>query len=114
MTNVFNETDIFKAPYLSGCFMFIRTKDLLNVGFFDESIFMYGEDTDLSRRFWNAKSYPYYYGKSIIYHQFSKGSHKSNKLLFVAIKSTLYYFNKWGWFDKKRKKINEECLNQFK
>ena len=75
---------------------------------------MYGEDTDLSRRLWLAGKYPYYYGKASITHKFAKGSHKSMKLLLVAIKASIYYFNKWGWIDSQRKVINDECLKQFK
>ncbi len=104
---------IFKYPYMSGCFMFLRSEVIQEIGLFDENIFMYGEDTDLSRRLWNNGTPPYYYGKAIIVHDFAKGSHKSIKLLWIAIKSTVYYFNKWGWIDSERKKINSECLNQF-
>lgn len=109
----FDSSEVFKCPYLSGCFMFLRVRSLKKIGLFDQGIFMYGEDTDLSRRLWIAGDYPYYYGKISIYHQFAKGSHNSLKLLIVAIRSTIYYFNKWGWFDKERYKINNECLKQF-
>ena len=108
----FPQNKIFKSPYLSGCFMFLRVEALNKIGLFDEKIFMYGEDTDLTRRLWISGNYPYYFGKSHVYHQFAKGSHNSFKLLIVAVKSTIYYFNKWGWFDKNRKKINKECLDQ--
>jgi GT2 family glycosyltransferase len=108
----FNENQIFKSPYLSGCFMFLRVDALNKIGLFDDKIFMYGEDTDLTRRLWISGNYPYYYGKSHLYHKFAKGSHNSFKLLVIAVKSTVYYFNKWGWFDGNRKKINKECLDQ--
>jgi len=35
----------------AGAFMFIRSKDLKKVGFFDEDFFFYGEDIDLCYRF---------------------------------------------------------------
>lgn len=38
------------VPYLSGCYMFLRTSVVEEIGVFDEGIFMYGEDTDLNRR----------------------------------------------------------------
>lgn len=104
---------IFQYPYMSGCFMLLRSEILKDIGFFDDNIFMYGEDTDLSRRFWINGTPPYYYGKVSIVHDFAKGSHTSKKLLWIAIKSTLYYFNKWGWFDSARKEINNDCLKQF-
>ena len=37
---------------LSGCFWLIRKDALLRVGLLDESFFMYGEDMDWCRRFW--------------------------------------------------------------
>ena len=41
---------IMDVPYLSGCFMFLRTDALKQVGLFDERFFMYPEDIDLTRR----------------------------------------------------------------
>jgi GT2 family glycosyltransferase len=98
---------IMEVPYLSGCFMFIRTEVLKKVGLFDERFFMYLEDTDLSRRIHRvAKTiyYPYVH----VSHEYGKGSYKSLKLLYYHIKSAIKYFNKYGWFfDKERKEINE-------
>ncbi len=103
---------IMEVPYLSGCFMFIRTEVLKKVGLFDERFFMYIEDTDLSRRIHRvAKTvyYPYVY----IYHDYGKGSYKSLKLLSYHIKSAIKYFNKYGWFfDKERKEINMQILKK--
>ena len=39
-----------EIPCLSGCFMFIRSAVLREVGLFDERYFMYMEDVDLCRR----------------------------------------------------------------
>jgi GT2 family glycosyltransferase len=38
---------------LTGCFWLIRKEALSRVGLLDESFFMYGEDMDWCRRFWN-------------------------------------------------------------
>ena len=103
---------IMEVPYLSGCFMFIRTEVLKKVGLFDERFFMYLEDTDLSRRIHRvAKTiyYPYVH----IYHEFGKGSYKSLKLLCYHIISAIKYFNKYGWiFEKERKEINKKILKK--
>jgi len=103
---------IMEVPYLSGCFMFIRTEVLKKVGLFDERFFMYLEDTDLSRRIHRvAKTiyYPYVH----VYHEYGKGSYKSLKLLYYHIKSAIKYFNKYGWFfDKERKEINKRILKK--
>ncbi len=97
-----NYNEIMSVPGLSGCFMFIRTGIFKEIGMFDERFFMYAEDTDLCRRI-GTKYKTMYYPEAVIYHEFAKGSYKSNKLLIVHINSAIKYFNKWGWFfDKHR------------
>lgn len=108
-----NYDKIMDVPYLSGCFMFLRTSALKEVGLFDEKIFMYGEETDLCRRLIKGGYKTIYYPFSTIYHHFEKGSHKSWRLTRIGMQSAIYYFNKWGWFfDKERKKINRETLKK--
>lgn len=103
-----------EVPSLSGCFMFMRVDVLREVGGFDERFFMYAEDLDLCRRIGEVSKTMYYPGASI-YHAYGKGSYKNKKLLKYHICSVIKYFNKWGWFfDKKRRRINKECLLQLK
>lgn len=103
-----NYDSIAQIPYLSGCFMFLNIKALEQIGLFDEKIFLYGEDCDLSRRIYESSFENIYYPATSIKHLFAKGSHKDQKLMFIAIKSSFYYFKKWGWLlDKKRKIINK-------
>jgi len=98
---------IMNVPYLSGCFMFLRCSILEEVGLFDENIFMYLEDVDLNRRIHSTYK-TIFFPKVDIFHEYTKGSYKSKKLLMEHIKSAIYYFNKWGWFfDKERKIINK-------
>jgi GT2 family glycosyltransferase len=98
---------IMNVPSLSGCFMFLRSDVLKEIGLFDESFFMYLEDVDLNRRI-HEKYKTIFYPKVQIYHEYAKDSYKKKKLLIYHIKSAINYFNKWGWiFDKKRFKIND-------
>ncbi|EDM37179.1 putative lipopolysaccharide biosynthesis glycosyltransferase [Pedobacter sp. BAL39] len=92
---------IYNIPYLSGCFMFLRTNTLKKVGLFDDRIFMYIEDADLTRRFLQH-SKTAYYPEAIVYHHFAKGSHKNWKLTWYSIHGAFIYFNKWGWFKTKK------------
>lgn len=104
---------IMNVPYLSGCFMFLRTSVIEEIGDFDEHIFMYGEDTDLNRRIYQ-KYQTIYYPKVSIIHNHEKGSHKNMKLLIIHIKAAIYYFNKWGWiFDKERRIINKQTIEKY-
>jgi len=89
---------IFNVPYLSGCFMFFRMNALNEIGYFDERIFMYIEDADITRRMllkYNTIYYPF----AEVYHHFEKGSHKSYRLMMYSIHGAIVYFNKWGWFN---------------
>ena len=101
---------IMNVPYLSGCFMFLRTEVLKEVGIFDDTFFMYLEDTDLSRRI-HIKYKTMYYPEVSIYHEFGRGSYKNKKLLMYHIRYAIKYFNKWGWFfDNERDQINQDTL----
>lgn len=103
-----------EVPYLSGCFMFIRVAVLKEVGLFDERFFMYPEDIDLTRRIHKKYKTIFYPFVSVI-HAHEQGSYKSKKLLWIHITNMVKYFNKWGWFfDKERKMINQTILHQLK
>jgi GT2 family glycosyltransferase len=84
-------------PYLSGCFMFIKTNIFEQVGLFDDRIFMYIEDADLTRRIIQVADNAYY-PEAVVYHHFEKGSHKNWRLMWYSIHGAFVYFNKWGWF----------------
>lgn len=87
---------IFDIPYLSGCFMFFRTTSLNKVGLFDERIFMYLEDADITRRFLDI-SRTVYYPNATVYHHYAGLTHKSWKYKWITVQSAVTYFNKWGW-----------------
>lgn len=100
---------IMDVPFLSGCFMFLRTEALRKVGLFDEQIFLYTEDVDLSRRI--HKHYrTVFYPHATIYHYHQRGSYKNTRLLLHNINSAIKYFNKWGWIDEERRTINQNAL----
>jgi GT2 family glycosyltransferase len=104
---------IMDVPFLSGCFMFLRTEALQKVGFFDERFFLYTEDTDLTRRI--HKLYrTIYYPEATIFHHHGRGSYKELNLLCCNMLSAIKYFNKWGWFnDADRDLINRQTLMKF-
>lgn len=103
---------LMDVPYLSGCFMFIRTSAFKKAGCFDERFFMYLEDTDLSRRI-NQHCRTVYYPEAAVYHAYQKGSYKNKRLLYYHVSSAIKYFNKWGWFfDKQRNEINRKTLDR--
>ena len=107
-------TKVMNVPYLSGCFMFFRTKALQEVGLFDERFFMYMEDVDLARRM-HSKYNTIFLPTISIYHEYEKASYKNIKSLKMHLKSSIQYFNKWGWFlDKERNQINTKAVQVIK
>lgn len=104
---------IMDVPYLSGCFMFLRTEALKKVGLFDERFFMYPEDIDLTRRIHRNYRTVFYPEVSIIHHH-AQSSYLNLKMLFIHTFNMIKYFNKWGWvFDNERREVNEETFKQF-
>ena len=100
-------------PYLSGCFMFLRNSVLRQTSFFDERIFMYIEDADLTRRI-HQQHRTLFFPAVQVYHHYHKGSYKNLRLMLYNIHGAVIYFNKWGWiFDSERKKINKRVIQDY-
>lgn len=103
---------MLNVPFLSGCFMFLRTDALRKVGLFDERFFMYGEDIDLSRRI-HTHYKTIYLPSELIVHVHKAESYRNRRMLLIHIQNIVRYFNKWGWiFDKERRIINKKALQQ--
>jgi GT2 family glycosyltransferase len=95
-----------EIPCLSGCFMFIRSAVLREVGLFDERYLMYMEDVDLCRRI-GAKYKTVFYPTVAVTHGYTKGSYRDPKLLKYHLQSAFKYFWKWGWVcDPERDRLN--------
>lgn len=104
---------LMNVPYLSGCFMLLRTQAAEEVRLFDERFFMYPEDMDLTRRIHRNYLTVYYPHASII-HNHEKASYKSLRMLWIHIVNMCRYFNKWGWFcDKERKLFNQTAIDEY-
>jgi GT2 family glycosyltransferase len=106
-------SQIMDVPYLSGCFMFLRTNALKEIGLFDERFFMYPEDIDLTRRIHRKYRTVFYPEVSIIHHH-SQESYTNLRMLWIHTINMIKYYNKWGWiFDKERKEVNRKISQQF-
>lgn len=87
---------IIEVPIVSGCFMLLRKKYLDEIGYFDENLFMYFEDYDLTIRM-SQKYKTILYPNVNIYHYWTRGAHKSIKLALIFAQSAFYFFGKHGW-----------------
>lgn len=106
--------EIIDVPILSGCFIFVKTDVLKEIGGFDKRYFMYMEDYDLCRRI-GQKYRTVFYPEAEIIHEHGKASYKSRKMMMLHVNSAIKYFNKWGWFfDKERKEKNMKCMRKYK
>jgi len=100
------------VPYLSGCFMLLRTEAVLKARLFDERYFMYPEDIDLTRTI-HRDYLTLYYPAVTIVHDHARASYHNWKMTWIHIKEMCKYFNKWGWvFDKERMEFNATCLRE--
>ena len=107
-----DHTRPINAPYLSGCFMLLRTEALLKAGLFDERFFMYPEDIDLTRRI-HRDFLTLYYPSETIVHAHRQASYHSIRMLWIHAVNMIRYFNKWGWImDKEREAFNKLVLNR--
>ena len=105
MNDVFKNkkiTEPIQVDWLMGSAMMVRKSDLEKVGIFDERFFMYFEDVDWSRRFWENNLKVIYFPQAVMYHYHFQSSKKSslfNSLLTkyarIHIKSAMKYFVKY-------------------
>ena len=101
------------VPYLSGCFMLLRTEAVQKARLFDERYFMYPEDIDLTRTI-HRDYLTLYYPAITIVHNHKKASYQSWRMLWVHIVNMCRYFNKWGWlFDAERRQFNTETEKSY-
>ena len=91
------------AGWIMGSAMFTRREAIESVGPMDTRFFMYMEDVDWCRRFWEAGWKVAYVPDAKLYHYHGKGSAKGgvfrallvNRLTWYHIKSAIKYFLKY-------------------
>ena len=92
--------------------MLFRVSALKTVGLFDENIFMYCEDIDITRRMHN-KFITLYFPGATITHDHARESYKNYRMLFIHMKNAARYFNKWGWVnDPIRVSTNKQTIDE--
>jgi len=100
----FDHNSTRPVDWIMGSAMFVRGEALKQEGLFDDRFWMYAEDSDLCRRFWEAHWPVYYVHDIVIQHWHGRGSAKvpgvfralvKNKLARVHLISWLKYMWKW-------------------
>ncbi len=97
----FDHQSTREVNWLLGSFLFCRAKALKQVGLFDERFFIYFEDTDLCRRFWQKDWLVVYYPEAKIIHNHLRQSAEVPWYKFLWHKPTRYHIASWLKYLKK-------------
>jgi len=91
------------VDWLLGACLIVSRPALAKVGYLDERYFLYVEDTDWCRRFWQAGWQVYYMAEIELVHFHERLSAQGSlwqsffsKITWIHIASWLKYFKKWG------------------
>ena len=93
-----------KNMYIAGADMFVRKNTFFDVGMFDENIFMYYEEPDLTRRIrnYNNEAKIEFCNKYKMIHLEKKSTPQSLNVLDYEFDSAIYYGKKYGLDYKKK------------
>lgn len=84
-----------RVDYIQGSFMFISASDFNEVGGFDTNLFLYYEESDLSRRLLKQKGKLTYLYPALTYIHYKSASIEKNLAIKTELKiSLLYYMRK--------------------
>lgn len=103
MKDVADPQSPLPAEWIIGSALFVKRETALAIGPMDDRFFMYMEDVDWCRRFWEQGLKVVYYPNCFAYHYHAKGSAKGgflgsllfNKLTWYHIESAVKYFWKY-------------------
>jgi GT2 family glycosyltransferase len=84
----------FDIEFCSGCFMFVRTALLKELGGFDERFFMYFEDADLTRQIRRRARAVYAPGFQVV-HAWVRAGRRQLKYFVIQVVSMMKYMAKW-------------------
>lgn len=105
-----NDDEIHEIEILSGAYMWLRKKVLDEIGYLDETFFMYGEDIDLSYRVTQAGYKNYYFPKARIIHYKGESTKKSSiNYVFVFYNAMIIFAKKH--FSSKNAKLFSLLIN---
>lgn len=99
----YDHNTVKAVDWIIGSAILVERKKALEIGPMDDRFFMYMEDVDWCRRFWEKGYKVVYYPEIFVYHYHGKGSAKGgflgsllfNRLTWYHIESALKYFWKY-------------------
>lgn len=112
-----DHSKVQEVDWIFGACMMVRGKTVAEVGIMDERYFLYFEDMDWCRRFWEKGWKVCYYPKAqmIHYHRRDSATHSGFWALFnqatrIHIKSAIKYFIKYFGIPKPRQEKKKQEL----
>lgn len=126
--------NVKKINFISGCYMCIRLKDIKKLGYLDERIFIYMDDTEYCARAVKLNLKLIYIPGSVIYHKARGEGQRSPRMIYYSIKNRklliseyfgiiakIYFelvliYKRIFWFFNNRKYYNilEKALKDYK
>jgi GT2 family glycosyltransferase len=117
--NDFDRQETRDVDWLLGAVLMVQYAALKKVGLFDEKYFLYFEDTDWCRRFWQAGYRVVYFTGATMVHCHERASAQVwwmlgllNRTARSHIKSCFHYFRKWGIKPIKHEDFGEKIISQ--
>lgn len=92
-----------RVNFMTGCCMLLHTNIIKKIGYFDESFFMYYEDTDLSLRMYENDVNMLYVPYTHIWHRVQNRKDKQYKIYYMTR-------NRLLWIKKHRKCFKKGCI----
>ena len=92
----FKHDVLSRVDVLAGCFLMVRREALNQVGLLDERFFIYSEDVDWSRRFWNAGwEVVFFPDAQAIHYRGGSSSNAPTKFAIEQDRAMLQYWEKY-------------------
>lgn len=115
ITKLCNQLDVYldRYMYVAGANMFVRKEDFLKCGQFDENIFMYYEEPDITNRLHAIGKYTAYFKNKKIIH-LEGGTSLGNEVALRRRLDSAIYFNKKYSINPRHVLLRELRLNRLK
>lgn len=101
-----SKDETHEVEILSGAFMLMRKKVLDQIGYLDETFFMYGEDIDLSYRIIKAGFKNYYFPETRIIHYKGESTKKSSINYVMVFYNAMIIFARKHFSTKNAKSLS--------
>lgn len=103
LTKIFNRLNWFneKFMFLSGAYFFAEKESFDKIGNFDENIFLYCEESDITKRFLKSGFLVKYDNSKSYIHEIDDRKEMSNSGFKHLLDSSLYYLGKFSFSQQK-------------